>query len=76
MTVSFDHCVIAVSDWEAANAFYRDVVGAVVGAAGHDVGTLVARTPVTPGNSDLCFVWDGPIEVVHTNVCSRLLCLA
>jgi catechol 2,3-dioxygenase-like lactoylglutathione lyase family enzyme len=22
----------------------------------------VARTPVAPGNSDLCFVWDGPIE--------------
>jgi catechol 2,3-dioxygenase-like lactoylglutathione lyase family enzyme len=23
----------------------------------------VARLPVQPGNSDLCFVWDGPIEV-------------
>lgn len=22
----------------------------------------VARQPVMPGNSDLCFVWDGPIE--------------
>ena len=22
----------------------------------------VAATPVAPGNSDLCFVWDGPIE--------------
>ena len=22
----------------------------------------VARRPVEPGNSDLCFVWDGPIE--------------
>jgi catechol 2,3-dioxygenase-like lactoylglutathione lyase family enzyme len=22
----------------------------------------VARHPVTPGNSDLCFVWDGPID--------------
>jgi catechol 2,3-dioxygenase-like lactoylglutathione lyase family enzyme len=22
----------------------------------------VATDPVTPGNSDLCFVWDGPIE--------------
>ncbi len=22
----------------------------------------VARRPVAPGNSDLCFVWDGPIE--------------
>ncbi len=22
----------------------------------------LARVPVQPGNSDLCFVWDGPIE--------------
>jgi catechol 2,3-dioxygenase-like lactoylglutathione lyase family enzyme len=25
-----DHCVIAVSDWERSNAFYRDVLGADV----------------------------------------------
>jgi catechol 2,3-dioxygenase-like lactoylglutathione lyase family enzyme len=24
--------------------------------------SLVARRPVQPGNSDLCFVWGGPIE--------------
>ena len=29
---------------------------------GVDVGSLVARLPVQPGNSDLCFVWPGPIE--------------
>ena len=28
---------------------------------GAGVGPL-ARVPVTPGNSDLCFVWDGPVE--------------
>jgi catechol 2,3-dioxygenase-like lactoylglutathione lyase family enzyme len=29
----------------------------------------VAREPVRPGNSDLCFVWSGPIEeaVAHLN---------
>ncbi|MBV9346401.1 MAG: VOC family protein [Pseudolabrys sp.] len=29
----------------------------------------VARLPVQPGNSDLCFVWDGPIEgaIAHLN---------
>jgi catechol 2,3-dioxygenase-like lactoylglutathione lyase family enzyme len=25
---ALDHCVIAVSDWERSNAFYRDVLGA------------------------------------------------
>jgi catechol 2,3-dioxygenase-like lactoylglutathione lyase family enzyme len=29
---------------------------------GTDVGEFVAREPVGPGNSDLCFVWEGPIE--------------
>ncbi|HEX2295726.1 MAG TPA: VOC family protein [Actinomycetota bacterium] len=29
---------------------------------GIDVGSNVARIPVAPGNSDLCFVWAGPIE--------------
>ena len=29
---------------------------------GTDVGPLVARKPVAPGGSDLCFEWDGPIE--------------
>jgi catechol 2,3-dioxygenase-like lactoylglutathione lyase family enzyme len=76
-----DHCVIAVSDWESSNVFYRDVVGAEildVGAGrfayrlgdtqlnvhgpGVDVGSLVGRLPVRPGNSDLCVVWAGPIE--------------
>ena len=25
--VRLDHCVVAVSDWERSNAFYRDVLG-------------------------------------------------
>jgi len=29
---------------------------------GVDVSGNVGRLPVQPGNSDLCFVWDGPIE--------------
>jgi catechol 2,3-dioxygenase-like lactoylglutathione lyase family enzyme len=75
-----DHSVIAVSDWDVSNAFYRDVVGAELVPAGPgrvsyrlgdtqlnvhgpglDVSDNVARLPVQPGNSDLCFVWDGPI---------------
>jgi len=31
----------------------------------------IARVPVQPGNSDLCFVWPGPIEgaVLHLKQC-------
>jgi catechol 2,3-dioxygenase-like lactoylglutathione lyase family enzyme len=33
--------------------------------------TPVARLPVQPGNSDLCFVYDGPIEtaIEHLDAC-------
>jgi catechol 2,3-dioxygenase-like lactoylglutathione lyase family enzyme len=77
--ISLDHCVIAVSDWDRSNAFYRDVLGAELIERGagwayrfgdqqlnlHGPGvhaTPVAQDPVRPGNSDLCFRWDGPIE--------------
>jgi catechol 2,3-dioxygenase-like lactoylglutathione lyase family enzyme len=79
--VRLDHVVIAVSDWERSNAFYRDVLGAElvdvgsgrtayrfgdqqlnVHGPGADYSPLVARHPVRPGNSDLCFAWPGPIE--------------
>jgi catechol 2,3-dioxygenase-like lactoylglutathione lyase family enzyme len=77
--VTLDHCVIAVSDWERSNAFYRDVVGAEIVPRGagfayrlgaqqlnvHGPGVdpqPVARDRVRPGNSDLCFRWDGTIE--------------
>ncbi|MEV5765472.1 VOC family protein [Micromonospora sp. NPDC052213] len=29
---------------------------------GVDLADNVARLPVRPGNSDICFVWEGPIE--------------
>jgi catechol 2,3-dioxygenase-like lactoylglutathione lyase family enzyme len=78
MRVAIDHVVIAVSDWERSNAFYRDVLGAEIVPRGptfayrfHDQQFSVhgpggdpypvARKPVQPGNSDLCFVWPGPI---------------
>ena len=77
--MSLDHVVIAVSDWEVSNAFYRDVMRAEVVQRGagyayrfgvqqlnvHGPGLdpePVARDRVRPGNSDLCFVWEGPID--------------
>ena len=77
--VTFDHCVVHVSDWGRSNAFYREVLGAEVvpvragfayrfGNAQlnlHGPGvapTPVARLPVPPGGSDLCFEWPGTVE--------------
>ena len=73
-----DHVVVAVSDWERSNAFYRDVLGVDVVEVEygryayilpgrqrlnvHGPGSTPdprAADPVRPGNSDLCFVWDG-----------------
>jgi ribonuclease HI/catechol 2,3-dioxygenase-like lactoylglutathione lyase family enzyme len=83
-----DHVVIAVSDWERSNTFYRDVLGAEIVERGggyayrfgdqqlnvHGPGldpSIVARDPVRPGNSDLCFVWprsaDDAVEHLHRN---------
>jgi catechol 2,3-dioxygenase-like lactoylglutathione lyase family enzyme len=88
LDVSFDHCVIHVSDWERANAFYRDVLGAELVA--RPVGWVyrfgptqlnvhgpgldpmpVARLPVQPGNSDLCFEWHGPIKTALAHLADR-----
>ena len=86
--ITLDHCVIAVSDWERSNAFYRDVLRAELVPRGEGwayrfgdqqlnvhgpgvVGEPVARDPVRPGNSDLCFRWEGTISdaVAHLERC-------
>jgi catechol 2,3-dioxygenase-like lactoylglutathione lyase family enzyme len=85
----FDHCVIHVSDWQRANAFYTEVVGAGLvdrgdGSWSYRFGTEqlnvhgpgldphpVARIPVAPGNSDLCFEWAGPIESAVAHLAER-----
>jgi len=71
--------VIAVTDWDRSNRFYRDVLGAELveldkGRHAYRFGDQQlnvhgpgsephprAADPVRPGNSDLCFCWDGPI---------------
>ena len=78
--MNLDHVVIAVSDWERSNRFYRDILGAEVveldkGRYAYRFGAQQlnvhgpgsephprAADPVRPGNSDLCFLWEGPIE--------------
>ncbi len=80
LPIAFDHCVVHVSDWDRSNAFYRDVLGALLvprpnGGWAYRFGDKqlnlhgpgvkpaeVARLPVQPGNSDICFEWTGPIE--------------
>jgi catechol 2,3-dioxygenase-like lactoylglutathione lyase family enzyme len=76
-----DHVVIAVSDWERSNRFYRDVLGLDIVQVEygryayalpdgrrlnvHGPGSTPhprAADPVRPGNSDLCFVWDGTVD--------------
>ena len=75
-----DHGVIAVSDWQRSNAFYRDVLGAEIvqlprGRYAYRIGAQQlnvhgpgatpeprAIDPVRPGNSDLCFEWDGTAD--------------
>ncbi|TPW26826.1 VOC family protein [Pararhizobium mangrovi] len=89
LPVALDHCVIHVSDWERARAFYVEVIGAEAIPRGkgyafrigdrqlnvHGPGVEaepVALFPVEPGNSDLCFRWEGPIEdaLTHLERCS------
>jgi len=72
--------VIAVTDWDRSNAFYRDVLGAELieleyGRYAYRFGDQQlnvhgpgsepqprAVDPVRPGNSDLCFRFDGTVE--------------
>jgi catechol 2,3-dioxygenase-like lactoylglutathione lyase family enzyme len=76
--LGFDHCVIAVSDWQTSDDFYAEVLGARIpshdewraeylfdgwklSVHGPGFDGINATRPVEPGNSDLCFVWPGPI---------------
>ena len=56
--ITFDHCVVAVSDWGRSNAFYRDVLEmeSEPGMAGQRI-----KTQGYPG--DVAFVTDGTTQV-------------
>jgi catechol 2,3-dioxygenase-like lactoylglutathione lyase family enzyme len=86
--ITFDHCVIHVTEWDRSNQFYSEVLGAELIDRGNGIwayrfggGQLnvhgpgvtaapLARVPVAPGNSDLCFEWASPIDeaVAHLRV--------
>ena len=75
--IALDHCAIGVSDWDGANRFWRDIVGAEV--VGLPRGLWAYRfgdqqitvhgpgaTPqppgkVTPGSSHVALTWPAPI---------------
>ena len=42
LPIAFDHCVVHVSDWERSNAFYRDVLGAELGARARRAGPIAS----------------------------------
>jgi catechol 2,3-dioxygenase-like lactoylglutathione lyase family enzyme len=79
-----DHCVIHVSDWAFyTTVLGAELVPRQTGYAYrfgdkqlnvHGPGVRpaeVARIPVAPGNSDLCFEWAGPIAeaIAHLKRC-------
>jgi catechol 2,3-dioxygenase-like lactoylglutathione lyase family enzyme len=89
VTVQFDHCVIAVSDWERSNRFYAEVLGAELVELDkgryayrfggqqlnvHGPGSTPhprAADPVRPGNSDLCFRFDGTAEEAAAHLAAQ-----
>ena len=48
--IRFDHCVIAVSDWERANVFYRDVLGAELVQRGAGYAYEMSSSSVPSGS--------------------------
>ena len=87
MRVDLDHTVVTVTDWERSNAFYRDVLGAEIVPRGpvvayrfgdrqlnvHGPGfdAYPLPLPVPAGGSDICFVWDGPIEAAVAHLAAH-----
>ena len=88
MSITLDHCVIHVANWERSNKFYHEVLQGELVPRGagwvyrfgatqlnvHGPGvdaTPLARLPVQPGGSDLCFVWVGPIDAAIAHLASH-----
>jgi catechol 2,3-dioxygenase-like lactoylglutathione lyase family enzyme len=68
-----DHFVIAVSDWEVSNAFYRDVVGAEVvpsgpGRVAYRIGDAQLNVH-GPGVDARPFVAHDPVRPGNSDLC-------
>jgi catechol 2,3-dioxygenase-like lactoylglutathione lyase family enzyme len=68
-----DHSVVAVSDWEVSNAFYRDVVGADLVPAGPGrVSYRLGETQLNvhgPGEDGVGIVARLPVRPGNSDVC-------
>ena len=70
--VVIDHCVIAVSSWERSNAFYRDVVGAVVvelGSAGTSTALVISTSACTARAQSRCLTARDPARPGNSDLC-------
>lgn len=66
---AFYHDVIGAEIIVIGNGFSYRIGRAQLNCHGPGVdGTPVARLPVPPGGSDLCFVWPGPITEAITHL--------
>jgi len=69
--LKLDHCVIAVSDWEASNAFYRDLVGAEIVSEGGRTAYRLGDTQLNvhgPGMS-VSEVAQDPVRPGNSDLC-------
>lgn len=85
--VALDHCAIGVSDWDAANRFWHEIVGAELaelprGLWAYRFGSQQitvhgpGATPqpagkVPPGISHVALTWPGPIAEAIAHLSSR-----
>ncbi|NEU11524.1 VOC family virulence protein [Methylobacterium sp. BTF04] len=71
--IHLDHCVIHVSDWARATAFYRDVMGAEVVPRGHGVAYRFGGVQLNahgPGLSPTPLA-DKPVMPGNSDLCFR-----
>lgn len=85
--IALDHCAIGASDWDGANRFWRDIVGAELvelprglWAYGFGDQQITVHGPgatpqppgkVPPGSSHVALTWPAPIAEAIAHLSSR-----